>query len=79
MQCNAMQCIFYEGDKLGADRPLPITVCEYETVPFHFTKKVNQTLQPNLLFRRLEEIGPLSNRLMAAIYTGYRQTMISNI
>jgi hypothetical protein len=22
----AMQCIFYEGDKLGADRPLPITV-----------------------------------------------------
>ena len=24
--CNAMQCIFYEGDKLGADRPLPITV-----------------------------------------------------
>ena len=24
--CNSMQCIFNEGDKLGADRPLPITV-----------------------------------------------------
>ena len=24
--CNAMQCTFYEGDKLGADKPLPISV-----------------------------------------------------
>ena len=24
--CNAMQCNFNEGDKLGADRPLSITV-----------------------------------------------------
>ena len=75
--CNAMQCNFNEGDKLGADRPLPITVDpdkKFKSRPSGYLSS-KCTATNTIIYCSLEIYQP---RLTTALYCDWLKLSIRN-